>query len=101
MRGGVALSGDEAAKFASYLMIFFGRLDAEKGWTKQLHLGAYRNAIARMLNGHGRDMGFDSIGDWRQVEALAQYLDRLDRGVRFRKRSFTMRTRRTITRLQP
>ena len=71
VRGGVALSGDEAAKFASYLMIFFGHLDAEKGWTKQLHLGAYRNANARMLNGHGRDTGFDSIGDWPQVEALA------------------------------
>jgi|SRR5579871_1498498 len=79
VRGGVALGGDEAAKFASYLMIFFGYLDAEKGWTKQLHLGAYRNANARMLNGRGRDAGFDSVGDWPQVEALAQYMDLLDR----------------------
>jgi glucuronate isomerase len=60
-------------------MIFFGQLDAEKGWTKQLHLGAYRNANGRMLNGYGRDAGFDSIGDWPQVAALGRYLDSLDR----------------------
>jgi glucuronate isomerase len=79
VRSGQALSQEEADKFASYLMIFFGHLDAEKGWTKQLHLGAYRNANGRMLNGHGRDMGFDSIGDWPQVQSLGRYLDSLDR----------------------
>jgi glucuronate isomerase len=79
VRSGHAPSHEEASKFASYLMKFFGHLDAEKGWTKQLHLGAYRNASARMLNGHGRDMGFDSIGDWPQVESLGRYLDSLDR----------------------
>jgi glucuronate isomerase len=79
VRDGHAVSEDEAAKFASYLMIFFGHLDAEKGWTKQLHLGAYRNANGRMLNGHGRDAGFDSIGDWPQVQSLGRYLDALDR----------------------
>lgn len=78
LRGGHALSSEDAARFASYLMIFFGQLDAEKGWTKQLHLGAYRNANGRMLNGHGRDTGFDSIGDWPQVESLGRYLDALD-----------------------
>jgi glucuronate isomerase len=79
IRSGYPLSSHEAAKFASYLMMFFGHLDAEKGWTMQLHLGAYRNASVRMLNGHGRDMGFDSIGDWPQVESLGRYLDSLDR----------------------
>ena len=34
------------------LMLFFGRLDAEKGWTKQLHLGARRNANSRAFAGH-------------------------------------------------
>jgi len=33
--------------FASYMMLFFGRLDAEKGWAKQLHLGALRNTNTR------------------------------------------------------
>ena len=30
-------------------MLFFGRLDAKPGWTKQLHLGARRNVNTRML----------------------------------------------------
>jgi glucuronate isomerase len=79
VRGGSQLSPAESAKFASYLMIFFGHLDAEKAWAKQLHLGAYRNANKRMLANVGRDTGFDSIGDWPQVQALGTYLDRLDR----------------------
>jgi glucuronate isomerase len=69
----------ESAKFASFLMLFFGRLDTEKGWTKQLHLGAYRNANTRMLKTLGRDTGFDSIGDWPQAVSLSNYLDRLNR----------------------
>jgi glucuronate isomerase len=79
VRGGSQLSPPESAKFAAYLMVFFGHLDAEKSWVKQLHLGAYRNANKRMLASMGRDTGFDSIGDWPQVEALGTYLDRLDR----------------------
>jgi glucuronate isomerase len=69
----------ESAKFAAHMMRFFGRLDAEKGWTKQLHLGAYRNANTRMLNALGRDTGFDCIGDWPQVPSLIRFLDQLDR----------------------
>ncbi|HLJ26234.1 MAG TPA: glucuronate isomerase [Candidatus Angelobacter sp.] len=69
----------EATKFASYMMLFFGRLDAEKGWTKQLHLGAYRDANPGMLTTLGPDTGFDSIGDWPQVQALGAYLGQLDR----------------------
>jgi glucuronate isomerase len=69
----------ESAKFASFLMLFFGQLDAERGWTKQLHLGALRNANTRMFRALGRDTGFDSIGDWRQAGPLARYLDQLDR----------------------
>src|SRR5260221_9065286 len=72
------LSADELAKFASYMLLFFGRLDAEKGWTKQLHLGAYRNVNSRMLHRLGRDVGFDVIGDWPQVSALGTFMDRLE-----------------------
>jgi glucuronate isomerase len=72
------LSADESAKFAGYMLLFFGRLDAEKGWTKQLHLGAYRNVHTRMLHRLGRDVGFDSIGDWPQISALATYMDHLE-----------------------
>ena len=76
---GIDATPVEAAKFASFLMLFFGQLDAEKGWTKQLHLGAWRNANTRMFKVLGRDTGFDSIGDWRQAGPLAGYLNQLDR----------------------
>lgn len=85
IRGGAGVSAEEAEKFASFLMIFFGTLDAEKGWTKQLHLGAIRNANTRMMLRLGRDTGFDSIGDFKQADALAAYLDRLDRNDRLPK----------------
>ena len=60
-------------------MVFFGTLDAERGWTKQLHLGALRNVNSRMLATLGRDTGFDAIGDWPQIAPLAAYLDTLAR----------------------
>jgi glucuronate isomerase len=59
-------------------MVFFGRLDTERGWVKQLHLGALRAANTRRLKEIGPDTGFDSIGDYPQGEALAAYLDRLE-----------------------
>ena len=77
-RTGRAASPAEHEQFASHMMLIFGRLDAEKGWTKQLHLGARRNVNSRMLRSLGRDTGYDSIGDYPQVEALATYLDRLE-----------------------
>jgi glucuronate isomerase len=60
-------------------MIFFGRIDAEKGWTKQLHLGAHRNLNSRMLELLGPDAGFDAMGDWIQATSLSGYLDALAR----------------------
>jgi glucuronate isomerase len=71
-------SPEEHRKFASFLMLYFGRLDAGKGWTKQLHLGARRSNNSRMFAQLGPDTGFDSIGDWPQVDALGDYLDLLD-----------------------
>ena len=59
-------------------MLFFGRLDSEKGWTKQLHIGARRNNNTRRFRELGPDTGFDSIGDWPQADAMAAYLDRLE-----------------------
>lgn len=77
-RGGTAATPAEREAFASYMMVYFGHLDAEKGWTKQLHLGARRNANTRALKSLGRDTGYDSIGDLPQIDALGRYLDRLE-----------------------
>lgn len=77
-RAFIPVSAGEQAQFASFLMLFFGRLDAEKGWTKQLHLMAKRNNNSRRFRELGPDTGFDSIGDWPQMDALGAYLDLLE-----------------------
>ena len=76
---GQAASPAEQAGFGTFMMLFFGQLDAEKGWVKQLHLGALRNNNTRLMRQLGPDTGFDSIGDFPQAAALAAYLDWLDR----------------------
>jgi glucuronate isomerase len=78
-RAAQTITEEERTHFASFMMLFFGRLDAEKGWTKQLHLGALRNVntLARQLI--GADSGYDTVGDFPQIASLAAYLDLLAR----------------------
>jgi len=73
------VSEDERIRFASFMMLFFGRLDAEKGWTKQLHLGARRNVNTLAHRMLGPDAGFDAVGDFPQGKQLIAYLDLLSR----------------------
>ncbi len=77
-RVGEPASRRDREAFAGFMMVFFGRLDARRGWVKQLHLGAQRNNNSRALDRLGPDTGFDSIGDWPQAAALSKYLDTLD-----------------------
>ena len=77
VRDGHAPTADEQLGFGSLLMLEFGRWDAKRGWTKQLHLGAMRNNNQRALRELGTDSGFDSIGDYRQAPALVRYLSSL------------------------
>jgi len=77
-RKGRAATPAAQAKFASFLMLEFGRWDAKRGWTKQLHLGAIRNNNTRLLAKLGPDTGFDSIGDFAHTRALSRYLNALD-----------------------
>ncbi|MBC8011956.1 MAG: glucuronate isomerase [Burkholderiales bacterium] len=78
-RGGRAATPEQTAKWVWFVMLFLGRLDAKRGWTKQLHLGALRNNNSRLLKRVGADAGVDSIGDFPQARALSRYLDTLDR----------------------
>ncbi len=77
-RAGKAADPNQAAAFGAYLTIFFGRLDAARGWTQQFHLGAMRNNNTRRLQELGPDTGYDSIGDFSQARGLARLLDALD-----------------------
>jgi glucuronate isomerase len=76
-RQGQPVNDEDRIQFASYMMLFFGRLDAGKGWTKQLHLGALRNVNTAARRKLGTDAGYDTVGDFPQARALAAYLDLL------------------------
>ncbi len=78
VRSGRAATMEQREKFATFLMLEVGRWNAEKGWAMQIHLGARRDNNSRLLRAVGPDAGFDSIGDYPQVETLALFLDRLD-----------------------
>ena len=78
-RSGRAATPEQTSKWVWYVMVYLGRLDAKRGWTKQLHLGALRNNNSRLLKRLGTDAGVDSIGDFPQARALSRYLDTLDR----------------------
>ncbi|MDC7124478.1 MAG: glucuronate isomerase [Spirochaetales bacterium] len=77
-RSGGVVSTVEADKYRSALMLDFGRMDAEKGWTKQLHIGALRNNNTRLFSKLGPDTGFDSIDDQTYARPLSSYLNKLD-----------------------
>ena len=76
---GTTITDEERIQFASFMMLFFARLDAEKGWTKQLHLGARRNVNSAAQRRIGPDTGYDTVGDFPQIASLSAYLDLLSR----------------------
>ena len=68
----------EHAQFSTYVLEYTARLDAEKNWTKQLHVGVIRNNNSRLFDLAGRDIGCDSISDSMQVKSLGAFLNRLE-----------------------
>lgn len=77
-RSGKAATPAEKEQFGTWLMLAFGRMDAQRGWTKQLHLGPLRNNNTRLFKQLGADIGCDSIDDMPQAAKLSWYLDQLD-----------------------
>ncbi|HEX7712896.1 MAG TPA: glucuronate isomerase [Bacillota bacterium] len=79
VRGGATPDPAENVKFKAAMMYEFGVMNAEKGWTMQLHMNALRNVNSRLLKLLGPDTGFDTIGDFLPAQPLARFLDRLDK----------------------
>jgi glucuronate isomerase len=75
---GKAASPEDTGRFESFMMEYFGVLDADRGWVKQLHLGALRDPNSRMSAKLGADTGSDTIGDFKQGDSLARYLNKLE-----------------------
>jgi len=85
IRSGREVSAEDRGKFKSAMLVQFAEWDHEKGWVQQYHVGAFRNTNARKFAALGPDTGWDSIGDYRQGDALARFLDRLDRNGKLAK----------------
>jgi len=75
---GKQLSPEEANYYRFTTLAHLSKMYHSKGWTQQFHVGALRNTNERMLRVLGPDTGFDSIGDFSQAKALAQFLNHLD-----------------------
>ncbi|MBN1101873.1 MAG: glucuronate isomerase [Deltaproteobacteria bacterium] len=79
LRQGKRPDNRETLKFRSAVLIELARMDAERGWVQQFHLGALRNANTRAMATLGPDTGYDAIGDFETARGLARFLDTLDR----------------------
>ena len=75
VRRGELLMPLEQCQLRSYLLLELARMDAARGWTMQLHIGASRFNCTRM----GGTLGYDSIDDRPYAKPLARFLDALDR----------------------
>ncbi len=78
IRSGQPVSPEGEIALRSALLLEIGKMNAEKGWAMQLHLGALRNNNARLFKQLGPDCGCDSMGDPCSAYALSRFLDALD-----------------------
>jgi glucuronate isomerase len=78
-RRGRAATPQEHAQYCHVLLLEMARWDAEKGWVRQYHLGAFRSVNTRREEQVGPATGFDSIGDFRHIHAIGRHLDALER----------------------
>ena len=76
--GGTELTESEIRKFKSAMLIEFGKMDADTGWTQQFHYGVIRNQNTKMFRLIGKDTGFDSMSQVMTAKAMNRYLDRLN-----------------------
>ena len=76
--GGTPLTPDEIRIFKSAMLVEFGVMDAESGWTQQFHYGAIRDNNSKMFRLLGPDTGFDSIGEFNTAKAMSRFFNRLN-----------------------
>ena len=77
-RTGEQLSNLEAAKYRSFMMVFFGKEYHKYGWAQQYHIGAMRNNSKRMFDLLGPDTGFDSLNHETYATSMSKLLAKLD-----------------------
>lgn len=72
------LTPDEIAQFRAGMLVLFAKMDFEKNWVQQFHVGALRDTNPKKLRELGANTGFDSIGDYQQGQAMARFFARLE-----------------------
>lgn len=78
IRSGDSLSEIEKEKLGYATLNYLLKLNCEKGWAQQLHIGAIRNNNSPMFEKLGPDTGFDSIADYEMAEKLNKMLNDLN-----------------------
>lgn len=78
VRNNELISEYEMIQYKSYILVFMGRLYAQKKWVMQLHIGALRNNNTKLFQLLGADIGFDSINDRNYAPMLSAFLDTLN-----------------------
>lgn len=64
--------------FSFYVLAELCKLYHDKGWVQQFHLGSLRNSNAHKVSLLGADTGYDTVGDYKQGETLAHFLNHLE-----------------------
>ncbi|HBT77150.1 MAG TPA: glucuronate isomerase [Planctomycetaceae bacterium] len=75
----------DAERLCSAILHELARMDAEKNWTMQLHIGAMRNNNSRRFREVGVDAGFDSMIDGSHALHLSRFFDNLDKEAKLPK----------------
>jgi glucuronate isomerase len=65
-------------QLSNCLLLDLARMDADRGWVQQFHVGPLRSVNTRRLAELGPDTGFDSISDKPVANSMAIFLDKLE-----------------------
>lgn len=88
LRNGYPLEPPEVRQFKSAVLLELARMDADKNWVQQFHIGALRNVNSRAMKVLGPDTGYDTMGDFEIARSTAKFLDILDRDYSLAKTIF-------------
>lgn len=75
LEGSAALTDLQVEKLQTSVLAELGRMNREKGWVMQIHLGALRNNNGEAFASLGPDTGYDSIADGPIAHKLSRFLD--------------------------
>jgi len=76
---GKDIQPEEADSFTDHIFGFMGKLDAEKRWVFQIHIGAVRDVRKVLLDRMGNDAGGDVSSHFIDIlPPLASFLNRFD-----------------------